>query len=356
MQRNHSSIGNSILPDKDGAMSNNRDGVLTQELPSGGQTPTPSFKQFTFTELKSITKNFSKERILISKGSHVVAFKGWIDENTYTPSEVGVGMAVVVKEITLNEYQDPGLRQILEFLRNCSHPNLVKLLGYCTESEYSRNYNMFLVHEYMQKGSLDNHLFRKGAEPLSWHVRLKIAIGAARGLAFLHTIGKLNMYSKFEASDILLDKDFNAKLSDFGMQEICVAGDPSSYDPLYYVPGAEPKFINTHRLRKGIGVRVMMLLLQCLLKLAFKILSAYFIIGGCIRQEVDEDWTGIFFTGPITPKSKLIEMEFRQTVQFSGASQVARLVLRCLDTKPRSRPSMEEVLSDLETIEKETSS
>ncbi|KAK2996050.1 hypothetical protein RJ640_029598 [Escallonia rubra] len=148
------------MPDKDGAMSNNKDGVLAQELPSGGQTPTPSFKQFTFTELKSITKNFSNERIL-SEGSHVVACEGWIDEKTYNPSEVGVGMAVVVKKFTPNEFQDPpGLRQILDFLRECSHPNLVKLLGYCTESKYSEANNMFLVHEYMQKRSLDNHLFR----------------------------------------------------------------------------------------------------------------------------------------------------------------------------------------------------
>ncbi|KAK3031207.1 hypothetical protein RJ639_035364 [Escallonia herrerae] len=141
VQRNHSSISNGILPDKDGAMSNSKDEVFARELPSGGQTPTTSFKQFTFTELESMTKNFSKERIL-SKGSHVVAFKGWIDEKTYNPSEVGVGMAVVVKEITPNEFQDPGLRQILEFLRKCSHPNLLKLLGYCTESEYSRDYNV----------------------------------------------------------------------------------------------------------------------------------------------------------------------------------------------------------------------
>ncbi|KAK2976074.1 hypothetical protein RJ640_003056, partial [Escallonia rubra] len=232
------------MPDKDGAMSNNKDGVLAQELPSGGQTPTPSFKQFTFTELKSITKKFSNERIL-SEGSHVVAFEGWIDEKTYNPSEVGVGMAVVVKKITPNEFQDPaGLWQILEFLRNCSHRNLVKILGYCPKSKYYGNDNMLLVHEYMQKGSLDNHLFRKGVEPLSWPIRLKIAIGAARGLAFLHanTKRKQNMYSKFEASDILLDKDFNAKLSNFGMQKLYVAGDLSSYDPLYSIfAGAEPE-------------------------------------------------------------------------------------------------------------------
>ncbi|KAK3031209.1 hypothetical protein RJ639_035366 [Escallonia herrerae] len=93
----------------------------------------------------------------------------------------------------------------------------------------------------MQKGSLDNHLFRKGAEPLSWPIRLKIAIGAAQDLAFLHTVGKHSIYFKFEASNILLDKDFNSKLSDFKMHKLYGAGDPSFRDPLYFA-SAGPAF------------------------------------------------------------------------------------------------------------------
>ncbi|KAK2969150.1 hypothetical protein RJ640_026784 [Escallonia rubra] len=334
VQRNYSSISYSISPFKDGAMSNNKDGILAQELPSGGQTLTPSFKQFTFSELKSITKNFNKERILRIE-PHVVAYKGWIDEKTYTPSDVGVGMAVVVKEITLNGFQDSGLRQILEFMRNCSHPYLVKLLGYCTESDRFGVNQTFLVHEYMQKGSLDNHLFRKGTEPLSWPIRLKIAIGAAQGLAFLHTVEKQNMYSKFEATNILLDKDFNAKLSDFGMQELYGAGDPSSYDPLYYVPGAGPKFISDFRaglLSRKVDVYdfgiVLLQILVC-------------------RREVGEFWARTYYSTP--------EMELQQRIPLRAARRIAVLVLQCLSTEPSLRPSMEDVLLNLETIEKETS-
>ncbi|KAK3031210.1 hypothetical protein RJ639_035367 [Escallonia herrerae] len=286
VQRNHSSISNSILPDKDGAMSNSKDGVLAQELPSGGQTPTPSFKQFTFTELKSITKNFSNERIL-SKGFHVVAFKGWIDEKTYNPSEFGVGMTVVVKKITPNEFQDPGLRQILELLRKCSHPNLVKLLGYYTESEYSGDCNMFLVHEYMQKGSLDNHLFRKGAVPLSWPIRLKIAIGAARGLAFLHTMQKQNMYSKFETLDILLDKLLTGRRVDD-------SSPPSSESNL--VSWARP-YLTEKRWQKNI-----------------------------------------------------MDARLNDEYPPRGASKVALLAQSCLAYDPEARPSMEEVLEALRKV------
>ncbi|KAK2969618.1 LOW QUALITY PROTEIN: hypothetical protein RJ640_029780 [Escallonia rubra] len=84
VERKYNSVSNSILPDKDGGLSN-KDGVVARELPSGGQTLTPSFKQFTFSELKIMSKNFNRE-----KGFHVVAFKGWIDGKMYNPSKVGV--------------------------------------------------------------------------------------------------------------------------------------------------------------------------------------------------------------------------------------------------------------------------
>lgn len=115
----------------------------------------------------------------------------------------------------------------VDFLGRLSHPNLVKLLGYCLDEK-----EHLLVYEYMAKGSLENHLFRSefvhqhcikefmscvvfifpilgagGAafEPLSWSLRLKIVIGAARGLAFLHVSERQIIYRDFKASNILLD-------------------------------------------------------------------------------------------------------------------------------------------------------
>lgn len=120
------------------------------------------------------------------------------------------------------------LQSEIHFLGRLYHPNLVKLLGYCYEDT-----ELLLVYEYMQKGSLENHLFGSkcflwkdyiyifciiliysmrlntigGAvvQPLPWELRLKIAIGAASGLSFLHTSDREIIYRDFKASNILLD-------------------------------------------------------------------------------------------------------------------------------------------------------
>ncbi|KAL2501768.1 Protein kinase domain-containing protein [Forsythia ovata] len=103
------------------------------------------------------------------------------------------------------------------FLGRLSHPNLIKLLGY-----YCKDKKILLVYEFMQRGSLENHLSRRSFanEALSWDMRLKIAIGAAHGLACLHTLDKPVIHINFNSSDILLDKNYNAKKSDFGLAKL----------------------------------------------------------------------------------------------------------------------------------------
>nr|GMD15152.1 probable receptor-like protein kinase At5g15080 [Ipomoea batatas] len=112
----------------------------------------------------------------------------------------------------------------VNFLGDLVHPNLVKLVGYCIEDD-----QRLLVYEFMPRGSLENHLFRSeylGSLPLPWSVRMKIALGAAKGLAFLHEEAQRPViYRDFKTSNILLDADYNAKLSDFGLAKDGPEGD-----------------------------------------------------------------------------------------------------------------------------------
>ncbi|KAL3621539.1 putative serine/threonine-protein kinase pix13 [Castilleja foliolosa] len=169
---------------------------------------------FTLAELKSATSNFRPDTV-VGEGGFGRVFKGYVDEKTYAPSVVGVGLAVAVKKSDPESEQ--GLKEWqaeVQFLGKFSHPNLVKLLGYCWEER-----QFLLVYEYVQKGSLESHLFRPNGdgETITWEIRMKIAIGAARGLAFLHNTEKQVIYRDFKASNILLDADFNPKLADFGL-------------------------------------------------------------------------------------------------------------------------------------------
>ncbi|VVA32304.1 PREDICTED: serine/threonine-kinase [Prunus dulcis] len=103
------------------------------------------------------------------------------------------------------------------------HTNLVTLIGYCTDGD-----QRLLVYEYMPRGSLEDHLFdlSPDREPLSWDTRIKIAVGAARGLEYLHC--KANppvIYRDLKSANILLDDQFNPKLSDFGLAKLAPVGD-----------------------------------------------------------------------------------------------------------------------------------
>ncbi|CAH2072714.1 unnamed protein product [Thlaspi arvense] len=120
-----------------------------------------NLRKFTFNDLKLATRNFRPESLL-GEGGFGCVFKGWIEENGTAPVKPGTGLTVAVK--TLNP---DGLQ---------------------------------------------------GSLPLPWSIRMKIALGAAKGLSFLHEEAlKPVIYRDFKTSNILLDADYNAKLSDFGL-------------------------------------------------------------------------------------------------------------------------------------------
>uniref|UniRef100_A0ACD5W7A9 Uncharacterized protein n=1 Tax=Avena sativa TaxID=4498 RepID=A0ACD5W7A9_AVESA len=102
------------------------------------------------------------------------------------------------------------------------HPNLVSLVGYCADGD-----QRLLVYEYMALGSLADHLLDINADqiPLSWHRRMKVAHGTAKGLEYLHE--KANppvIYRDLKSPNILLDEEYNPKLSDFGLAKLGPVG------------------------------------------------------------------------------------------------------------------------------------
>ncbi|WVZ74252.1 hypothetical protein U9M48_022460 [Paspalum notatum var. saurae] len=324
-------------------------GGRSEASPDGRILEAPNLRVFTFAELRAATRNFKADTVL-GEGGFGRVYKGWVDERTMSPARNGAGLPVAVKKLNPESLQGVQEWQSeVNFLGRLSHPNLVRLLGYCWEDK-----ELLLVYEYMAKGSLENHLFRSeprkgggGVQPLPWSLRLRIAIGAARGLAFLHSSEKHVIYRDFKASNILLDTHFNAKLSDFGLAKDGPAGGSSHVTTR--VMGtygyAAPEYVATGHLYVksdvyGFGV----VLLE--------------ILTGLRALDTDRpaaqhnlvDWAKPY----LADRKKLARlMDPRLEGQYSsrGAQRAAQLTLRCLAGDHKNRPSMREVVAVLEEVE-----
>ncbi|XP_037497723.1 receptor-like serine/threonine-protein kinase ALE2 isoform X2 [Jatropha curcas] len=172
---------------------------------SGAMTYTGSAKVFTLNDIDKATNKFDSSRIL-GEGGFGLVYSGRLDD----------GRQVAVKVLKRDD-QHSG-REFLaevEMLGRLHHRNLVKLIGICTE-EHTR----CLVYELIPNGSVESHLHGvdKETDPLDWESRMKIALGAARGLAYLHEDSSPRVIHRdFKSSNILLEHDFTPKVSDFGL-------------------------------------------------------------------------------------------------------------------------------------------
>ncbi|KAK7333563.1 hypothetical protein VNO80_30338 [Phaseolus coccineus] len=186
---------------------------ITDEIAKLGKGNISS-RIISYHELCAATQNFHPTN-MIGEGGFGRVYKGYLKSTN---------QVVAVKQLDRNGFQ--GNREFLVevlILSLLDHPNLVNLIGYCAEGEHR-----LLVYEYMVNGSLEDHLLdlTEEAKPLDWHARMKIAEGAAKGLEYLHDQADPPViYRDFKASNILLDENFNPKLSDFGLAKLGPTGD-----------------------------------------------------------------------------------------------------------------------------------
>lgn len=163
---------------------------------------------FTFEEICEATDYFSKERE-IGVGGFGAVYKGiFEDEDDRT---------VAIKR--LNPESQQGAQEFIteiELLSELRHSNLVPLIGYCLEGK-----EMLLVYEFMPNGTFKEHLYDTPNSPLPWKKRLEICQGAARGLNYLHTgFNRPLIHRDVKTTNILLDENWVARVSDFGMSKL----------------------------------------------------------------------------------------------------------------------------------------
>ncbi|KAL0864848.1 hypothetical protein Bca101_043966 [Brassica carinata] len=176
--------------------------------------PVPYRQTGSPSKLSLVSLEMSLEN-LIGEGGFGRVYKGKLDKT---------GQVVAVKQLDRNGLQ--GQKEFLVevlMLSLLHHSNLVNLIGYCADGD-----QRLLVYEYMPLGSVEDHLLdlEPDQKPLDWNSRIKIALGAAKGLEYLHD--KANppvIYRDLKSSNLLLDQYFDTKLSDFGLAKLGPIGD-----------------------------------------------------------------------------------------------------------------------------------
>ncbi|KAF2318806.1 hypothetical protein GH714_010847 [Hevea brasiliensis] len=296
--------------------------VLTVTVPSTPRTEgeilqSSNLKSFSYSELKAATRNFRPDSVL-GEGGFGCVYKGWIDEHSLTPGKPGTGMIVAVKRLNQESFQghQEWLTEI-NFLGQLYHPNLVKLIGYCLEDDHR-----LLVYEFMPKGSLENHLFRRASyvEPLSGTSELRLPL--------------------------MLLRNYNAKLSDFGLAKDGPTGSKShvSTRVMGTYGYAAPEYMATGHLTKKSDIYSFGVVL-------LEILSGRRAIDKSkpTREQNLVDWARHY----LGSKRKVFQvMDARLEGQYSlkDALKAANLAVQCLSTEPRFRPNVEEVVKELEQL------
>lgn len=295
---------------------------------------------FTYDELRIITANFRQDRVLGGGGFGSV-YKGFISEDLREGLQ-SVPVAVKVHDGD-NSYQ--GHREWLAeviFLGQLSHPNLVKLIGYCCEDEHR-----VLIYEFMARGSVESNLFSQVLLPLPWSIRMKIAFGAAKGLAFLHEAEKPVIYRDFKTSNILLDMDYNAKLSDFGLAKDGPEGDKSHVSTriMGTYGYAAPEYIMTGHLTPRSDVYSFGVVLLELLT-GRKSLDK----SRPAREQNLADWAL-----PLLKEKKkllnIVDPRLEGDYPVKGVHKAAMLAYHCLNHNPKARPLMRDIVDSLEPLQ-----
>ncbi|KAG4981847.1 hypothetical protein AAZX31_10G023100 [Glycine max] len=164
--------------------------------------------RFTFDDIKKATKNFSRDNI-VGRGGYGNVYKGLLPD----------GSEVAFKRFkNCSASGDASFTHEVEVIASVRHVNLVALRGYCSVTTRLEGYQRIIVCDMVKNGSLHDHLFGSNGVKLSWPIRQKIALGTARGLAYLHYGAQpAIIHRDIKASNILLDDKFEAKVADFGL-------------------------------------------------------------------------------------------------------------------------------------------
>ncbi|KAF3435698.1 hypothetical protein FNV43_RR22790 [Rhamnella rubrinervis] len=288
---------------------------------------------YSLGELEMATRGFSGDNI-IGEGGYGIVYRGVLQD----------GSVVAVKNLLNNKGQaEKEFKVEVEAIGKVRHKNLVGLIGYCAEGV-----QRMLVYEYIDNGNLEQWLHGDvgPVSPLTWDIRMRIAIGTAKGLAYLHEgLEPKVVHRDIKSSNILLDRKWNAKVSDFGLAKLLGPG--ASYvttrvmGTFGYV---SPEYASTGMLNEGSDVY------------SFGVLLMEIITG---RSPIDYsrpagemnlvDW----FKGMVANRrgEEVVDPLIEIQPSPRALKRALLVCLRCIDMDVLKRPKMGQIVHMLEADE-----
>ncbi|KAI3810641.1 hypothetical protein L1987_20262 [Smallanthus sonchifolius] len=298
---------------------------------SGGRPQLKGARSFTFEELKACTNNFSAAAN-IGSGGYGMVYRGSLPN----------GQLVAIKRAQHGSTQG-GLefKTEIELLSRVHHKNLVSLVGFCFDAG-----EQMLVYEYIVNGTLKDSLSGRTGIRLDWMRRLKITLGAARGLQYLHELADPPIIHRdVKSNNILLDERLNAKVSDFGLSK--PLGEADQTHVTTQVKGTmgymDPEYYMTQQLNEKSDVYSFGIVMLELITARNPIEKGKYIVRQ-VKEAMDTRKDLYNLREVLDPIISL------SSEQLQGLERFVDVALRCVEETGNRRPKMSEVVKEIENI------
>lgn len=291
-----------------------------------------AFKIFSEEELQQATNKFDAQQVL-GHGGQGTVYKGILKS----------GIEIAVKRcMTIDEQQKKGFGKEMLILSQINHKNIVKLLGCCLEVEVP-----MLVYEFIPNGTLFDLIHRNHSQHNSLNTRLRIAYESAEALAYLHSCASPPiLHGDVKSTNILLDGDYTAKVSDFGAS-ILAPNDKSQF--VTVVQGTcgylDPEYMQTYELTDKSDVYSFgVVLLELLTR------------KKALNLEGPEDDRSLSMRFLYAMKENkledILDDQIKNNENIEYLEEIADLARQCLEMSGMNRPSMKEVADKLGRLRK----
>uniref|UniRef100_A0A804KKG7 non-specific serine/threonine protein kinase n=1 Tax=Musa acuminata subsp. malaccensis TaxID=214687 RepID=A0A804KKG7_MUSAM len=298
---------------------------------SGDAPQLKGARWFSYDELKQCTNNFAVSNE-IGSGGYGKVYRGMLPG----------GQAVAIKRAQQGSMQG-GLefKTEIELLSRVHHKNLVGLVGFCFDQG-----EQMLVYEFVPNGTLRESLSGKNGVLLDWRRRLRIALGSARGLAYLHELADPPIIHRdVKSSNILLDENLNAKVADFGLSKL--ASDNEKGHVSTQVKGTlgylDPEYYMTQQLTDKSDVYSFGVVMLELITARQPIEKGKYIVRE-VKMTInanDEELYGL---------KELMDPVIQNSIHLIAFKKFTELALRCLEESAGDRPTMSDIVKEIEMM------